>query len=387
MMKVIELIRVSTEGQAAEDRASIPAQHTVNLRTCATYGLQIARSIEITDVSGASVLLAPEIQQLLDIIKAPEIHGVVTREFSRLMRPENFADYALLQAFVDSRTVLYLPEGPLDLNSKTGRLMGTIRAAIAGLERTEILERIWSAKEEKRRRGELAQSPIVLPFGVGYEKGEGFFYKPEAERVREAFRRFLTGEQSYAKLAKMVGVTPRGMHIILRNPIWTGWRVIDKKRDSSGAGRYLKSDGRQADRRKIARAPAEIIRVRVIDEPLVSEADFLAVQQLMDLKQRNHWRARDDYDHRFTYNGFLTCSACGEMIHTNLSRRDYYACRGRRISHKCQTKENGLKIAPLRLAAIDRLLVEALKIGPVSKRRAIKKVLRDFPEFTRGESI
>jgi len=99
--KVIELIRVSTEGQAADDRASIPAQRTVNRRTCSHFGLEIATSIEISDVSGASVLLAPEITRLIQLMQLPEIHGVVTREFSRLMRPENFSDYALLQVFVD----------------------------------------------------------------------------------------------------------------------------------------------------------------------------------------------------------------------------------------------------------------------------------------------
>lgn len=299
------------------------------------------RSIQIADVSGASVLLAPEIQELMRLIESPTISGVVAREFSRLMRPENFADYALLQAFADSRTVLYLPEGPIDLNSKTGRLMGTIRAAIAGMERTEILERVWSAKEEKRRRGELAQSSIVLPFGVGYEQGRGFYYKPEAERVRAAFRRFLTGDQSYSKLAQMVGVTPRGMHLILRNPIWTGWRVIDKKRDLSGAGKYTGIDGRQADRRKVSRAPEDVIRVQVIETPLITQTDFESVQQIMDLKQRKHWRTRTDYEHRFTYNGFLTCSTCREVIHTALARRDYYACKGRRTTHKCQTKYMG----------------------------------------------
>jgi len=338
MKKAIELIRVSTEGQAADDRASIPAQRAVNHRTCVQYGLEIAKSIEISDVSGASVLLAPEMQQLIQLIQAPDIHGVVTREFSRLMRPENFADYALLQAFVDSNTVLYLPEGPLDLTSKTGRLMGTIRAAIAGLERTEILERIWTAKEAKRRRGELAQSHIVLPYGVGYEEGAGFYYKPEAERIREAFRLFLAGNQSYSRLARLVGVTPRGMHLVLRNPIWTGWRVIDKKRDTSAVGRYPSVNGRQADRRKIYRSAEEVIRVKVIAEPLVSEEEFQAVQRIMDLKQAKHWRTRDDYEHRFTYNGFLTCAACGEPVHTALARRDYYTCRGRRSRHACRTK-------------------------------------------------
>ena len=77
MKKVIELIRVSTAQQAADDRASIPSQQTVNRRTCQNYGLEIVRSIQISDVSGASVLLAPEIQELVRLIQSPSIHGVV----------------------------------------------------------------------------------------------------------------------------------------------------------------------------------------------------------------------------------------------------------------------------------------------------------------------
>lgn len=340
MKKVVELIRVSTEGQAAQDRASIPAQRAVNRRTAQQFGLEIVRSLEITDVSGASVLLAPEVQELLRLMKSPEIHGVVAREFSRVMRPENFADYALLQEFADSKTVLYLPEGPIDLSSKSGRLMGSIRAAIAGMERTEILERVWSAKEEKRRRGELAQSQIVLPKFVGYEPppGGGFFYRPESEKVREAFRQLLAGNQNYNSLAELMGVSPRGAHLILRNPIWTGWRVIDQKRDSSPAGKYAGNNGRQTDRRKIKRAPEDVIRVRVIDPPLITQAEFEAVQSIMDHKHRRHWRSRPGYEHRFIYRGFLTCSECGETIHTAFARRDYYACAGRRRDHKCHTK-------------------------------------------------
>lgn len=338
MKKVIELIRVSTEEQAADDRASIPAQQEDNQRTASRHGLTIVHSIKFWDVSGTAVLQAPEIQELIRLMQSPDIHGVVTREFSRLMRPENFADYALLQAFVDSKTVLYLADGPIDLASKQGRLMGILRAAMAGADRTDILERIWASKEVKRRRGELAQSEIVLPWGVGYEKHRGFFYKPEAERVREAFRQFLSGNQNYSTLAKLLGVTQRGMHLILRNPIWIGFRVIDKRRDTSAAGRYPSKNGRQADRRKIARLPDEIIRVRVIHEPLISEADFQAVQRIMDLKQKKHWRSRRDYEHRFTYNGCLTCSRCGEPIQTALARHDYYACKGRRQLHTCKTK-------------------------------------------------
>ncbi|MGA8669471.1 MAG: recombinase family protein, partial [Terracidiphilus sp.] len=179
---------------------------------------------------------------------------------------------------------------------------------------------------------------IVLAFGVGYEKGKGFYYTPEAELIRQAALDFLAGNQNYKQLAKRLGVTPRGMHLILRNPIWTGYRVIDKKRDPSPAGKYVRSDGRQADRRKVARAENEIIRTQVIEKPLLTQEQFIALQHAMDLKQRKHWRSDPDYVRRFTYNSFLICSECDQAVQTALARRDYYVCKGRRSAHTCQSQ-------------------------------------------------
>jgi DNA invertase Pin-like site-specific DNA recombinase len=336
--RAIELIRVSTESQAGDDRASIPAQRAVNRRTAAQYGLHIVRTIEISDVSGAAVLLAPEMQEMMRLMVAPEIHGVVAREFSRLMRPENFSDYALLQAFADTKTVLYLPDGPIDLSSKSGRLMGTLRAAMAGLERTEILERIWSAKEEKRRAGKMPQSEITLPFGVGYDREkERWHYTAEAEKVREAFRRFIAGETSYYSIGKSLGVDPYSLRVIMRNPIYTGWRVIDKRRDPSAMAHKAGKNGRQADRPKMMRPPEDVIRVRVIEPGLITEQEFHCAQEIMDMKKTRHWRTRPSYEHRFAYNGFLSCADCGKIIYTHFRRRDYYICSGRKRKTGCNT--------------------------------------------------
>ena len=166
--------------------------------------------------------------------------------------------------------------------------MGSIRAAMAGLERTEILERVWTAKEEKRRAGKHPQSQITLPFGVGYDvKTQQWFYKPEVEKVREAARLFLSGDTSYKDVGRQVGVDPFNLRVIMRDPIYTGWRVYTQRRDTSSGGIRTRSDGRQADRRKIATAPEDIIRVRVL-EPAISESDFRRLQQIMDLKKQNH---------------------------------------------------------------------------------------------------
>lgn len=44
MERVIELIRVSTDGQAERDRGGIPAQREANRATAARYGLKIVRT-------------------------------------------------------------------------------------------------------------------------------------------------------------------------------------------------------------------------------------------------------------------------------------------------------------------------------------------------------
>ncbi|MFY9585660.1 MAG: recombinase family protein, partial [Candidatus Acidiferrales bacterium] len=385
--KVIELVRVSTKGQAAEDRAGIPAQKAANRRTAAQFGLEIIRTIELADVSGAAVLRAPEIQELLRLIESPEVHGVVAKEFSRLMRPENFADYALLQAFVETNTVLYLPDGPIDFRSKSGWLLGTIRAAMAGLERREILERAWAAKEEKRRAGKHPQGEITLPFGVGYIAAEGrWYYKTEAEKVREAFRLFLCGETSYTEVGRQVGIDPFNLRIILRNPIYTGWRVYNQRRDPSPKAQRVRMDGRQADRPKIQRADDEIIRIKVL-EPLVSEADYQRVQRIMDLKKLNHWRVRPDQERRFTYSGFLRCGHCGNLVYTHVHKpNDWYVCKSRTTAERRLRESRGLKLCTNPYMQRERLesCIDQLFSRRLTDRDFLEQVASEY--FARADS-
>jgi DNA invertase Pin-like site-specific DNA recombinase len=297
------------------------------------------------------VLFAPEMQELFRVMESPDIHAVVTKEFSRLVRPATYADYCIMDQFVKTNTTLYLPDGPIDFATDTGQMIGPLRAMMAGWERRTILDRMFRAKEAKRRRGELAQSKAVLPWGVEYEQGR-FFYKSEAkEPVRQAFALVLSGTFDYNTIARMLqasgvvnvhtgraSVTARGARWIMSNPIWMGWRIIDHKRSGE---RYARDDGRQAQRKKVLRSPDEVIKVKVIDQPLISEADFYRAQEIIARKEARHWRSRPNYVHRFIYGGRLTCARCGEMLYSSGSngrhgeRRDFYVCRGRRVAHRC----------------------------------------------------
>jgi DNA invertase Pin-like site-specific DNA recombinase len=338
---VIELIRVSTEGQAASDRAGIPAQRAANQRTAAQYELQIVRTIEITDVSGTAVLRSPGMQELLRLIESPKIHGVVAKEFSRLMRPENFADYALLQHFIDSATVLYLPDGPLDFASEAGKLLGGIRALIAGQERREMLRRLHDAKEAIRRAGRNAGAANVLPYGVGYSKDRGWHFTVEIEKVKRAFQMFLGGETSYQRIGSELNIPRQSVRYLMQNSIYTGWRVYDKRRDPSPEAYVPGPNGRQGYRRKMFRPADQVIRVRVLDA-IIDEPEFARVQQIIETKRRRHWRSRQEAPNRYVYNGFLNCGDCGELIYTHAGADDFYVCKSRNPRERRQRALRGL---------------------------------------------
>src|SRR5579872_6501706 len=281
-------------------------------------------------------------QELLRLMESPEIHSVVTKEFSRLMRPEKFTDYALLQQFTDTHTILYLPDGPIDLASKSGRLLGTIRAAMAGMERREIIDRMQDAKESMRRAGKHPGGDSSLPYGVGYSQDLGWHFTAEAEKVKQAFSLFLSGKMGYTQIANRLNIPRTNVRFILENPIYTGWRVYAEKRDPSAHAYVSRPDGRQGHRKKMKRAPDEVIRVRVL-ESLINEEDFAKVQRFVEMKRQKHWRAREDAPQRYTYNGFLTCADCGCLIYTHTAKDEFYQCKSMHVRERRKRALIGLE--------------------------------------------
>lgn len=178
-----------------------------------------------------------------------------------------------------------------------------------------------------------------------------------------------------------MGIPASALRIILRNPIYSGWRVWDRKRDPTSAGLYIKPDGRQADRRKIKRLPEDVIRRRVIEDPLVSESDFDRVQVILEQKRNKHWRSRPGYVSRFVYRGFLTCAECGSIVHTSFQRKDYYVCSGRRNARRCTAPY----MDRIRLESkLDRLLAKSLT-SPRFLRSCLKYAKRPDDDVAKAK--
>ena len=323
MIKVAEWIRVSDESQAAPERFGIPAQKTVNKDTCARFGLEVVKTFQVEDVSGKDIMLASETHELIQLMQSGRIQGVVSREFSRLMRPDNFGDYVLLGAFQNSKSLLWLPEGPINLNEKNGRLMASMQAAIAGFERSTIRERLHRGNEENRKSG--GRFCAHLPKGVGHSKQQGWQYTEEAQQVKRAYEMVLSGD-SLNEIARYLGMSPMGARYLIHNPIYKGWRVYERECGEAKAGK----NGRRAKYRPLMkRSEDKVIRVQVIDDPLVSPDVWERACQIMDAKSESCRRNRKNLG-MASYNGFLYCDECGRVLTpVKGSGKGYYVCMSR----------------------------------------------------------
>ena len=328
---VAALVRVSTKEQATDDRAGIPRQREVILRAAEMHGLNVVHTVELSDVSGTATAQTPEVQRLMDMLRSNAIKGIVVADMDRLVRPERFGDFALLDIFKDTGAKLYSGSRVLDFADDSTFMVGGIEGLFAGMERRMIKKRMQDAKEEKRKQGKHPNAPITLPRGIGYDrKAEKFTTTTDLVAVVEAFR--IVEQEANSNLAaigKRVGIQHRTLADLLRNPIYTGWRVYTEKR---GSEKYFKADGRQADKKKVARKAPEIIRVKVLETAPVSQDRFDHVQAILQSKLTS-WRKQREDKSVFLGTGLMRCGECGERIYATSGKRKgkpkraYYMCK------------------------------------------------------------
>ena len=345
-------------------------------RLAVLHGVEIESWVELPGVSGAAVLKDARFAALLDRLEEPAVAGVIVREFSRLMRPESMADFRILEAFRCSGKILYTPEGALDFRNPDHRLLGLLRGWMSDSERSLIRDRLRDGRERKRRLGRRAEGPVGLPRGVTFEREAGWRYvEPEASRVREVFRLYLSGLGNLREIARATGLA-RGrasngltssVLSVLRQPLYMGIYRVDR---------------RWKDGSPTPRPPEDCHEHVVLDPPLVDPADWHRAQDLLARRAatRPVRRQRGDLG---LYHGHLDCARCGAelWIHPPHPRGGAaaYVC-GNRRARGCEAAGVSVRVAdPLidsaletRLGDIATLhrLIEAAAAESAQRRRS-----------------
>ena len=183
--------RVSTDHGLDQEFNSLDAQHdaaSAYIKSQAHAGWTLIRSrYDDGGYSGGSTD-RPDLQRLLDDIRARKIDVIVVYKVDRLTR--SLADFAKLVELFDAHGVSFVSvTQQFNTTTSMGRLTLNVLLSFAQFEREVTSERIRDKIAASKRKGLWVGGTLAL----GYEMKDGkiVIVEEEAELVRWIFRRYL----------------------------------------------------------------------------------------------------------------------------------------------------------------------------------------------------
>ena len=183
--------RVSTEHGLDQEFNSLDAQHdaaSAYIKSQAHAGWTLIRSrYDDGGYSGGSTD-RPDLQRLLDDIRARKLDVIVVYKVDRLTR--SLADFAKLVELFDAHGVSFVSvTQQFNTTTSMGRLTLNVLLSFAQFEREVTSERIRDKIAASKRKGLWVGVP--LPVGYQMKDGKIAIVENEAERVRLIFQRYL----------------------------------------------------------------------------------------------------------------------------------------------------------------------------------------------------
>jgi site-specific DNA recombinase len=183
--------RVSTEHGLDQEFNSLDAQHeaaSAYIKSQAHAGWTLVRArYDDGGYSGGSTD-RPDLQRLLDDIRARKIDVIVVYKVDRLTR--SLADFAKLVELFDAHHVSFVSvTQQFNTTTSMGRLTLNVLLSFAQFEREVTSERIRDKIAASKRKGLWVGGP--LPLGYEMKDGKVAVVEEEAERVRLIYQRYL----------------------------------------------------------------------------------------------------------------------------------------------------------------------------------------------------
>ena len=183
--------RVSTEHGLDQEFNSLDAQYdaaSAYIKSQTHAGWTLIRSrYDDGGYSGGSTD-RPDLQRLLDDIRARKIDVIVVYKVDRLTR--SLADFAKLVELFDAHGVSFVSvTQQFNTTTSMGRLTLNVLLSFAQFEREVTSERIRDKIAASKRKGLWVGGP--LPLGYQMKDGKIAVVEDEAERVRLIYRRYL----------------------------------------------------------------------------------------------------------------------------------------------------------------------------------------------------
>lgn len=304
--RYVELVRVSSHGQAARDT---PAdQRTALDRLRLSRPGRLVERIELQVSGAAAGVDRPDLARLAELAAIRAFDEVRVRHLDRLTRHEDPLERAAVLSMVRRAGAVIVDAGGSVLDPQTmgGELTWVVSTLASAEERRKILERTMAAKRRLAAEGRLVTG--IPPWGRTFDKATGR-WGTDAKAIavyRRLFDLVLRGRtlRQIVALLNAEGMTTK------TGKEWTAGSVYNAIRQRHATGRF-RSHG------------AEMRIPPVVDE--ATQAAACARLSANDLASGRH------DPHPALLRKLLVCGVCGSPMYTDRSGSThlYYYCRQR----------------------------------------------------------
>ena len=352
--------RVSTEMQI--DGYSLDAQEESLRKAAAYHEMQVVHVFSDEGKSGKNTTGRPEFQEMMRRISngnEDRVDYVLVFKLSRFGR--NTADVLNnVQLMEDYGVNLMAVEDKIDSAGSAGKLMISVIAAVAEIERENINAQTMAGRRQKAKEGKWNGGQA--PYGYRIKDGVLEIDEAEAEVVRLIFDRYNHYEQGANGVARWLnnnGYTKKTVKnregtafsahfikIILDNPVYIGKIAYGRRKTE-------KIEGTRNEYHKVKQAEGDYDLWEGRHPAIIDKKTWAETRAKRDETSYKHEKTHS-LEHEHVLSGILKCPVCGDSMYGVPGRKKrpdgtyyenslntfYYVCKHRRVvdGKKCTFK-------------------------------------------------